>query len=336
MHITASSSSIFLQVYILKQLFLNVDGFAANFTFFFCPFLCRACKRELPIFASEPAGTSPSLAFADQYLRLVKLLAQIYVHFLPTANYYNYRIGDLDLLLAKLDRRLRDTRCRFIGLSKEEELRVLELLLVSSVFRLSKLEIHCEIAVRKLSAVLMQIEHLQEEASIRPSPFVTEVKKLACHTPCHPSFFRKALDHFSLEKYELSGGIEYVSAKLSVPGNNSDNPLRFVPGLPVAIPIEVKLSSIPRGRRLWLKMVIGEESTQFLYLDTELYAGSMSFSYSPPFYRTPKALFFTLRISIGMECGYESFDVATRRGGPRHELTFLTPEMDVYLSSARY
>lgn len=251
-------------------------------------------------------------------------------------NYCNYRVGDLDLLLGKLDRRLRDIRYQFTGLSKEEELHILELLLVSSVLRLSQPEICCcEITMRKLSAVLLQTEHLQEEASTKPSSFVTELKKLICITPCHPSLFRKALGHFSLEKYELSGRLEYVSAELTVPGNNSENPLYFVCGLPVAIPIEVKLSSTSRERRLWLKMVIGEEPTQFLYLDMKLYAGSTSFSYSAPFYRTPKALLFTLSISIGMECTCESVDAATRCGGPRHELTFLTPEIDVYLSSAR-
>ncbi|XP_031396936.1 protein SIEL isoform X1 [Punica granatum] len=295
----------------------------------------RACKRELAIFASEPAGSSSSVAFTALYLRIVKLLAKISVHFLPTVNYFNYRVGDLDLLLGKLDRRLRDMRFQFIGRSKEEELRVLELDLVSSVLRLSKVEIYrCATSMRKLSAVLSHIEHVHEEASIELSSFVTELKKLMINIPCHPHLFRKVLDHFSLEKYELSGRLECVSAELAVPGNNSENPLYFVRGLPVAIPVEINLSNVSKESMLWLKMMAGEESTRFLFLDAKLYVGSTKFNYSAPFYRTPKALSFTLRISIGMECRCEHAGVATSVGGPRHELTFLTPELDVYLSSA--
>ncbi|KAK4800074.1 hypothetical protein SAY86_025439 [Trapa natans] len=295
----------------------------------------RVCKGELAILASEPSGISASVAFAEQYLRIVKLLSKIYIHFLPTVNYCNYRVGNLDLLLVKLERRLRDIRHQFIGQPKEE-LHILELILFSYVVKLLLPEICCcEITMRKLSAVLFQVEHLQEEACMKPSSFVSELEKITASTPCHPSLLRKAFSHFSLEKFELSGRLEYASAELTVPGNNSENPLYFVCGMPVAIPIKVKLGSIPRQRRLWLKMTIGEEPTEFLYLDTKLYADSTRFSYSAPFYRTPKVLSFTLRISIGMECMSEIIDAASRCGGPRYELTFLTPEMDAYLSSEK-
>ena len=87
-------------------------------------------------------------------------------------------MGKLELLFAKLDKRLREIKNRFIGLSKGEELQILDLIVVACLLRLSKIEICCyDTAMKKLSSTISHVEFLHKERAIKPSHVIVEVKK---------------------------------------------------------------------------------------------------------------------------------------------------------------
>jgi len=297
----------------------------------------------LAAFTSESLGSGGAVAFTLQYLRVMKQLAKVWEHFLPAKKLCSSGIGELDLVLGKLDIGLRELRSRFTGLSLEQELQILELILLSCTLRLCKVEICCHFAsLKKLSATLSDVDSVLKSGSIEPSNFVSEVGKLLCligtsgsGTSCSPFLFKELLKHFSLKQFVLCGRLDQVRAELVVPDNDSENPLHFVSRLPVGIPCKITLHNIPSENKLWLRMTTDDESTQFVFLDLNLFDSSADvreFTYVVPFYRTPNAISFTLRVCLGMECFFEDVSCVKRYGGPERELTYLCQEKEVYLS----
>ncbi|KAK4834531.1 hypothetical protein QYF36_024374 [Acer negundo] len=302
--------------------------------------ILRFCKEEVLLFNSESLGSDGALAFTLQYLQLVKLFAKVWEHFVPRKKFSHIETGELELLLGKLDRRLREIRCRFIGMSKEEELHVSELIILTCLLRLSKVEICCYLNTKKkLASTTSRIECLYKEGSIEPSKFVIEVRKslLEIGTSLKPFPLHQLLDSFSLKKLTLSGNLRHINAVLDIPDNSSENPLPFVSGLPVGIPMDITLHNISTENRLWLRISMSEESNQFVFFDPDLFRDCSEvrkFTYIAPFYITPKLVAFSLRISIVMECLFEDGHSTTGRGGPKYVLAYLCREKEVHLSVA--
>ncbi|EOY07059.1 ARM repeat superfamily protein, putative isoform 1 [Theobroma cacao] len=302
----------------------------------------RACKEEVASYTAESPGSAGAVAFTLQYLRITKLLVAVWEHLLLTKKLNPYGVGKLELLLAKLDRRLREINNRFIGLSKGEELQIMDLIVVACLLRLSKVEIYCyETAMKKLSSTISHVEFLHKEGSIEPSHFMVEVKK-SLHevgssiggNTCKPLLFKKLVDSFSFEQFVLCASPRYLNAELEVPGNDSESPLPFISGIPASIPLVITLHNISSDNKLWLRISMSEESTQFVFLDLNLIRGNnevRKFTFVAPFYLTPKAVSFTLRVSIGMECMGETLHLVKTFGGPKCELTYLSPEKEIFL-----
>ncbi|PPS06623.1 hypothetical protein GOBAR_AA14017 [Gossypium barbadense] len=306
----------------------------------------RACKEEVASFTTESPGSFGAVAFTLQYLQVIEMLAKVWGHLRATKMLNPNGVGKLELLFAKLDRRLREISNRFIGLSKGEELQILDLVLVACLLRLSKVEICCcNAAMKLLSSTVAHVEYLHKEGSIEPSNFVTEVKKSlhdadssSSSSSCQPLLFKKLLDSFSLQQFVLYGTPRSVHAELAVPGNDSENPLPFIPGIPASIPLAITLHNVLTESRLWVRISMGEESTQFVFLDLNLIRNKKrsinvvrEFTFVAPFYRTPKAVSFTVRASLGLECFRENVDRVKVFGGPKCELTYLCPEKEIFL-----
>ncbi|GAV76894.1 Cnd1 domain-containing protein, partial [Cephalotus follicularis] len=302
----------------------------------------RVCKEEVETFTGDSLGSAGASAFVLQYLRVMKLLAKVWVHFVPNVKYWFYEVGELEFLSGKLEKRLREMRCRFLGLSTEENLHVLELILMTCLLKLSRVENCCYLTTMKnLSATVSLVKSLCEGGSVEPSNFVIEVSKTlneigTCTggTYCRPFFFKMLIDFFSPGQFVLCRRLRHVKAELEAPGNSSENPLSFIPGLPVAIQLNITLHNISSENRLWLRITVGKESTQFVFLDLKVVGGCSevrTFTFNAPFYKTPKAVSFTLRVCIGMECLFEDIQLVKGCGGPKHVLVYLCQEKDIYL-----
>lgn len=279
-----------------------------------------------------------------QYIRTLKLLASVWSYYHPTFGQCCRVVGQLDILLVKLERTLRDMKCRFTGLSKEDELYLMELTSVSLTLNLSILMTGSSYIVnlKRLAAVVSRVECLQQEHGVEPSSFLSELKKSMpnIHSAAGsmfslPHFLRKMLNAFSLKQFELSRTLLSLSAEITVPDNDSENPIHFIHGLPVGIRLEITLRNISRENRLWLEMTMGKESKQFIYLDLKLFGGSnelRNVTYFATYYKTPKAVSFSLRVCIGVECLPDDIHAGLNNGGPKCELTYLSPEREVYFS----
>ncbi|CAN0927885.1 Protein SIEL [Linum grandiflorum] len=291
-----------------------------------------ACKEEVSRYHSTSTSleSAGALAFTLQYLRVVKLLAKLSGHIFSTLR--SNQIGELDFLLSKLDRRVRELRSRFVGFSTEEELQILELVLFACVLKFTKPGFcHLSTTLKTLSTTMSHVNSLLQDKTVEPSSFVGEVKLALDQvgTSSSPLLFRKLADTFSLRQFTLRSGITHVRAELDVLGNDSENPLQFVAGLPVAIPLEIVLHNVSSGNRLWLRITADGEVTQFTFLDQSL--GEMKILVSVPFYRTPNAGAFCLRVCVGMECVFEDVQFIRGRGGPKHALAYISEQKEVFL-----
>ncbi|KAB5520183.1 hypothetical protein DKX38_024502 [Salix brachista] len=304
----------------------------------------RDCKRELAMLTSTSLESSGAMAFTLQYLQVMKLFAKIWEH--AVWKIRSNETGGLEYLFGKLDMRLRELRYRYIGFSTEEELYVLELIAVACILRLSKVEISCSpTTMKKLSAIISHIEILNDKGSIEPSNILMDAKKTVheiesskAGISCSLFLITNLDDFFTLKQFSLCSRVRHINAELNVPGNDSENPLRFVSGLPVAIPLDITLYNVSSENRLWLTMRMSEESTQFVFLDLNILGGCnevKKFTFMAPFYRTPKACSFSLWISIGMECALEDCHILKHCGGPRRDLVYLFQEKEVHLCLVR-
>ncbi|KAL6645787.1 hypothetical protein ACP70R_017395 [Stipagrostis hirtigluma subsp. patula] len=97
----------------------------------------RTCKGELKILVEKSSGsTGASLSFLCEYLDAIWFIVEIW-QLLRLNNSYVFGQTSLDILLEKLDMSVRRMACCYAGLTREVEVQVLELALLSNLFRLS-------------------------------------------------------------------------------------------------------------------------------------------------------------------------------------------------------
>lgn len=254
--------------------------------------------------------------------------------------------GELVVLLGKLERSLKEIKYRFIGFSCKQELHILELLLVTQILKISKFKACCPSAtLKKISSVVADVEHLVGGRLVELSSFVIELQKILSEIgpPIDTlenafllhKLLQASLEYYSLRQFMFSGILLHMEAELDV-CNNYDNPLHYVLGLPVGIPLEITLRSMSKETRIWLKMTFEERLAQFVYLDLHGLSGGdeiRKFTYVAPFYGTPNASCFTLKVSIALECSSEPACQSFVRGGPKHELINISGDKEVFLST---
>ncbi|KAF5200801.1 Integrator complex subunit [Thalictrum thalictroides] len=305
--------------------------------------VCRAlrdCKEELATLSVDSDESDAGLlAFAYQYVRSMKLLGKVWMHFYPPRKFIGSRTGLLDLLVEKLDMNLRRMRYGFWGFSVEEELHILEFILLICVLRLSKPDIcYRPTILKRLRSTLSCVEHLCQKGSIKPSDFARELNSFCQEESSdddglYYAFSSKRLvELFSLQQFVLGEKLKHIKADLSVPDNDSENPLPFIAGFPAAIPFEIWLHNVCSEDRLWLKLTV-EEFTQYVFLTFDKHEDNdclKKVALNVPFYTTPKAASFSLRACIGKECLFDDLQMAKGLGGPKHELTYLCNEKEVY------
>ncbi|XP_014492475.1 protein SIEL-like [Vigna radiata var. radiata] len=301
------------------------------------------CLKELAAMKHDSLGSgdADALAFTILYLRVIELLAEVWEPLLPAKKLCSQRIGKMELKLGKLDRRVKELMSRFIGLSVEEELNVLELMLLTCALRICKIEIICHNhTLKRLKALYLRVESILKESSALPSNFVVELGKVLSTIStdggsCSPLQFDACLKFFSLKQFMSHGTIKHVNAELSIPNNDMEHPLPFVSGLPVGVPCEITLHNISSESKLWLRMTLDDGFVQHVFLDLDCFEGSevvRKFTFVAPFYRTPDAYCLTLKVCIGAECLFENVGPVQRFRGPKRELVLLCKEKQVYLS----
>jgi integrator complex subunit 4 len=302
----------------------------------------RACKQELATLTADSSISKGTLDFICQYVHVIELLVQVWPHFNYSRHISTCSSVEVELLMEEVEIKLMEIRCRFTGLSTEESL-VLELVIFGCLLRLYKFEICCRLScMEKLSSTISQLELHHEQQCTKPSDFLTETKKSLEEfgssddiNSCRLLDLIKIFKCFSPEQFTFSVNLQCVSAEVEVPGNGPYSPISFVPGLPVAIPCEITLLNVPRDTCLWLRISRNDETCQFVYLDPNLYNGNgreKRFMFTAVTYMTPRAVVFTLRVSIGIECLFEDICYRKQRHGPKHPVAYLCKEREIHLS----
>ncbi|KAG1354165.1 protein SIEL [Cocos nucifera] len=305
--------------------------------------MLRTCKEELEMITWNVTGSPCALLeFASQYVQIIQLIAEIWEKLQPKKSRI---VGTmtLEFLLEKLNMSLRRMRYGFPGLSREVECHIIQLTLLGFVFRLCKVGACSNIMLKKLQAIILRDEFPSVEGSSKLSGFAKELlrscAKEGTAETSQPFSIYKLLELFNLEQVPFAGRFRCIKAELQVFGNDSENPLPFVSGLPVGITFQITVHNISNSDRLWLRMAVGV-SIQYVFLDSCQFTGRSEvrkFAVNTPFYATPKVPSFLLRACILMECPSENVtDLKKDRSGPKDDIFLLGEEIDVYLVKIDY
>ncbi|CAI9287382.1 unnamed protein product [Lactuca saligna] len=85
----------------------------------------------------------------------------------------------------------------------------------------------------------------------------------------------KKLEFFSLKEIIFQKNIKYMDAEVDVGDKYNDwlNPIPFVAGLPVGIPLKIRLHNVPIETKLWVKMTMYEKLREYVYVDLKQFEG---------------------------------------------------------------
>ncbi|CAN6461369.1 unnamed protein product [Victoria cruziana] len=295
--------------------------------------MLRGFIDELEMLRSSDA-TDAMLVFAFQYMKVLRLIAKLWGK-LALGMLGSVKTTTWDILLEKLDGALRRIICTFRGLSMEEESHLGELMLLACIIRLSKPGNSSGITSRKLLSLLHWVETLLDT---EPSGFIGHLKEIFSQenmedvpfTFC----FRKLIETFSLRTFPFCGRFKHIRAEMNEGNNDSENPLPFIPGLPVGIPFHIKLFNVSNTDKIWLQMVV-EGAVQHAFLDLVHCRGSGEVRFytgTVPLYKTPDVETFSLSAAIIMESPFEDYIADYIGIGPKHEIVYLCEVKEIFLA----
>jgi integrator complex subunit 4 len=299
---------------------------------------CRTCNKELKVLTENSSGSIGAfLSFLCEYLVAIRLIVDIW-QLIQLDNSHAFGLTSHDILLDKLDISVRRMECCYAGLNRELEVQVLEVSLLANLLGLSKIGACSKVVLGKLIWIINRLEGLCADGSCELSDFSREIKKAFDANPAdtlidniHPLF-----ELFHLKPTTNFGMLKATSAVLQVCDNNSENPLSYIYGLPVAVSFNISLWNISGHHRLWLRMSIGE-SVQHTFLESSSFEGNEEVkigSMVVPLDSAPMAHSFILRVCLLMECSYGSINTNQGgHGGPSDCVVQLSDELDVYFVS---
>ncbi|XP_072976272.1 protein SIEL isoform X2 [Typha angustifolia] len=297
----------------------------------------RTCKEELEMIAwNAPGLVSASVDFVSQYIQVVQLIAEAWEKMQPKSS---HDVGSmtLDILVEKLEMSLRRMRHGFPGLPCQMEYHVLELTLLANLLKVSKTGFFSDLGLMKIRVIVSRLESLCAEGSYKLSDFAQELKRAiaprAKADVPHQINVYNFLKLFNPQQIRLVGKFKNIKAEVQALDNDSENPLIYVSGLPVGIRFRITLYNISDQDRLWLCMVVGEV-IQYVFLDLCQFEGSDEMRCGTvvlPFFATPMASSFVLRVCLGIECPSENMAYQKKsQGRPKDDIAFLCEEFNVY------
>ncbi|KAJ3699450.1 hypothetical protein LUZ61_003155 [Rhynchospora tenuis] len=294
--------------------------------------ILRSCTKELEkisLDASQSASTT--LDFFSKYIQILQLISKIWSKF-DFRNSTTFHIKNHHILLEKLDRALRKIHYSFTGWTKEVECHILELSLLVDLLTFSLVGIPSN---KYLKNLLSKISRLEAISCL--SDFTKEMKRLIEERSSVMVDLHSLLKLFECPELEFIREMKPIKAELKVVGDDSDNPLTFVPGLPIGIRFWITLHNTSSSDRLWLHMSVRGGRPQYVFLDLCNFEGSEEVrkcSSVIPFYETPKVPSFEIKVCIVIECLSEHY-VLEERDGPKYDVTELSVERLIYFSSAK-
>ncbi|GLJ23248.1 hypothetical protein SUGI_0439750 [Cryptomeria japonica] len=291
---------------------------------------CKEALRKIERNFEEPISV---ISFASLYIRSIYFLFKLWANLSPRGcqQISPSGIDASQCILKKIENTIKRLGNCFLGLSEEQELRILELNALIYILRLSLLGVNLSSYVfKRLTSVICCAELLYKGDGLSHSPFLWKIKKSLSDenvkSLCFLKFVQELPEHFSIQSIPLGKELEEIRAVLIVPNSCYEQPFRFVPGLPIGITVHMTLHNVTSECSIWLVMVLAK-SIQYDLIDVSEFQGldgSKQGTITLPFYSTVKVASCYLEISVMMECSLDDERVLSCQAGPKGDLLLLS------------
>lgn len=282
-------------------------------------------------------GLTSRITFALHYIECLILLARGWIHFQQKRIQTVARVLDVCDLCSRLEFVIKCMRHAFVGHSLQEKIRLLEMSMIPAIWRVACIAgTSLESEYRELMSAMALIEMTMED-NFSCTPFIQGIREnllphiAASNVVDSFKIARQLASSYWPKSMPISDRLAELKAELSVPGNDFEHPLSFVPGVPLGITISVFLNQSAYHKRIWVCMQMGSLFTEYVFLDTEEREKIQPIVTMLQINSLPSVSKCTLNTILMLECPVEAGKTFGR--GPRGFLLPLSPQKEIHLVS---
>ncbi|CAM6096233.1 unnamed protein product [Calypogeia fissa] len=242
----------------------------------------RGCRKELRALKGRCFGLSGMVSFCGLYFECLILVVELRAIFSSQESHALVKMSGLPQdLLNKLNSLLKHILHRFLGFSYEQLLQILELHAIMYIWTLElhpidqvlKDGIGCT-PILELESTVATAEKLTRTRELPPSLLLKSVREqLLNHEGKTNLNLCKTARQLALSYWpsliSFDSSVTEMWAVMKAPGSDFDQPLGFVPGLPLGIPIDVTVYNVPDMYSLWIEFVQEASAPGYKLLDVE-------------------------------------------------------------------
>lgn len=297
------------------------------------------CRRDLKLLLGM-LGDEDQVAlttFALHYVECIALLLQGRAHFQQKRSLMAApMLISLPELSCRLEFIVKCMQHAYVGLALEQKFDLLELSMIPAIWRIASMAGKAdERDHNKLVSAMESIEKIIG-LGLSYTPFMQGVQEnllkavASCDTVNVCRVVRQLASSFWPKILPISNFMRELKAELTVPGNDFDRPLPFVPGVPLGITVSVFTQNANKSR-IWLRMQVNSLWTEFMFLDAEDHERVNPMVTTMRVHGVPSASKCTLKAAVLLECPVMAHEAVVR--GPKGFLLPLTPEKVIHLVS---
>jgi hypothetical protein len=306
------------------------------------------CRRDLKRLQIRSKIHSAIIRFSALYIQCLTLIAQLQACPSPfriqTPRLKSESVEDLSHKLEQIVRRM--DSC-FLGLNLEQHMQLLEFRVLVCLLRISSLPVNAtpidadvSLCITHLSSILFEAQELMEHHNLSLSPFLrtVQVEFLQGDVKSCSAGVQKTAQQLGASYWPttavVNSNLRETWAQMMAPGSDFEQPIGFIPGLLLGIPVVIVVHNAPEGAHFWVQYKVENLLPSFRYLDLlEATSSGKDLSWTAVLQvdEMPSVVSCALKICVVLEADKQESEKWSHIRGPRGPLVPLCIEGAIHL-----
>ncbi|KAH9561756.1 hypothetical protein CY35_05G039100 [Sphagnum magellanicum] len=305
-------------------------------------------RRDLKRLQIRSKIHSAIMRFSALYIQCLTLIAQLQACPSPfriqTPRLKSESIEDLPHKLEQIVRRM--DSC-FLGLNLEQHIQLLEFRVLVCLLRISFLPVNAtpidadiSLCITHLSSILFKAQELMEHHNLSLSLFLRTVQGEFLQGDVKSCFagVQKTAQQLGASYWPTSAvvnsNLTETWAQMMAPGSDFEQPIGFIPGLLLGIPVVIVVHNAPESAHFWVQYKVENLLPSFRYLDLlEATSSGKDLSWTAVLQvdEMPSVVSCALKICVVLEADRQEREKWSHIRGPRGPLIPLCIEGAIHL-----